>query len=76
MTQLITKVATMDDKNLMTLPEAAIYLFNDKSPAAYKRAKRLIENSGVETFRSGKAIYVSRSTLDDQFKIRQVHPDA
>jgi hypothetical protein len=66
----------MDDKNLMTLPEAAIYLFNDDSHAAYKRARRLIENAGVPTIRSGKAIYVSRATLDDQFNIRLVNDNA
>ncbi len=66
----------MVDKNLLTLPEAAVYLFNDDSHAAYKRARRLIENAEVPTIRSGKAIYVSRATLDDQFKIRAVTDDA
>jgi len=66
----------MVDINLLTLPEAAVYLFNDDSHAAYKRARRLIENAKVPTIRSGKAIYVSRATLDDQFKIRAVTDNA
>jgi len=66
----------MVDRNLLTLPEAAVYLFNDDSHAAYKRARRLIENAKVPTIRSGKAIYVSRATLDDQFKIRAVTDNA
>lgn len=58
------KGAVMDG-NLLTLHEAAAYLFGEDTVATYKRTWRLIKSNDVQTISSGKKIYVARAVLDD-----------
>lgn len=53
------------DGNLLSLHEAASYLFGDDSDANYKKAWRLIKSNDAKTIKSGKKIYVARAVLDD-----------
>ena len=53
------------DGNLLTLHEAAAYLFGEDTDASYKRTWRLIKSNGVPTIKTGKKIYVARAVLDD-----------
>jgi hypothetical protein len=53
------------DGNLLTLHEAAAYLFGEDTDASYKRTWRLIKSNDVATITSGKKIYVARAVLDD-----------
>ena len=53
------------DGNLLTLHEAAAYLFGEDTDASYKRTWRLIKSNDVPTIKTGKKIYVARAVLDD-----------
>ena len=53
------------DGNLLTLHEAAAYLFGEDTVATYKRTWRLIKSNDVPTIKTGKKIYVARAVLDD-----------
>ena len=53
------------DGNLLTLHEAAAYLFGEDTDASYKRTWRLIKSNDVPTIKTGKKIYVARAVLDN-----------
>ena len=53
------------DGNLLTLHEAAAYLFGENTDNNYKRTWRLIKSNDVQTISSGKKIYVARAVLDN-----------
>lgn len=53
------------DGNLLTLHQAAEYLFGADTDATYKRTWRLIKSNAVPTIKTGKKTYVARAVLDD-----------
>lgn len=52
------------DGKLLSLKQAAKFLFGDESDASCKRARRFIEGNDLQTVKTGKKLYISRAVLE------------
>tara|TARA_R110000772_G_scaffold69090_2_gene152859 strand:+ start:66 stop:332 length:267 start_codon:yes stop_codon:yes gene_type:complete len=62
--QRLSLVEIQMDGKLLSVKDAAMYLFGEANDSEYKRTLRIVKNNDLQTVRSGKKIYVARDVLD------------